>query len=73
MRHVGLNQMTGRESGVQAEFSSKDSSSNNTRQSSCVVTRIRLVGTPDTEQVEHGTLRFKDGSTTNGTDFDRRH
>lgn len=73
MSHVGLHEVTGRKSRAKTEFSSEDTSCNNTSELPCVISRICGVWSTHTEQIEHGGLRLEDGSSTNRADFDTRH
>jgi hypothetical protein len=58
---------------AERQFTSKDTSSNNTCELASIVTGVCRVGTTDAEQVEHGGLGLEDCTTTNGAYFDTRH
>lgn len=73
MCHVRLDQMPGREGAAQTELAGQYGSGNDTREALRILAWVRGVGAAHAEEVEHGALGLEDGTTTDGTDFDRRH
>lgn len=73
MSHVRPDQMSSCQGAAETQFSCKHTGSYDAGQASRVVARIDWVCSSDAEQVEHGTLRLKDGTTANGANLDGRH
>lgn len=73
MAHVGLNQVPCRESTAQTELAGEDRCCNHASKLARIFTRAGRVCSSDTQKVEHSALRLEDGTTTDGTDLDRRH
>lgn len=73
MRHVSSDQMSGREGTAKTELSSKNAGSNYACKFSSIITGNRRMGTTDAEQVKTCTLRFKDCTSSNGSNLNRGH
>lgn len=73
MGHVGSDQVSCSQGSTQTELTSQHRGGNDARQLAGVFTRGGGVRSPDTKQVKHSGLRFKDSTTTNGADLDGRH
>jgi len=71
--HVGSNKVAGGEGGAERQLTSKNTSGNNTRELTRVVTRVRRVSSADAKKIEHGGLGLEDCTTTDSTNFDTRH
>lgn len=73
MRHVALNEVTGREGAAEGELTGEDTGGDDTGELARVVTGVGWVGAAHTEEVEHCGLGLEDGPTAEGADFDRGH
>jgi hypothetical protein len=73
VRHVRLHQVARGQSRVQTELTGQDGSGHNAGEFSCVVAGVGQVGTTDSQHVKNGTLRLKDGTASDGADFDGGH
>lgn len=69
MLHVRSHQVTSSEGTAERQFTSEHSRGNDAGQASGVVSRVCGVRSPDTEDVEHGALRLKNGTTTQSSDL----
>jgi hypothetical protein len=65
--------MTGSKGSAQTELTGQHGGGNDARQLAGILTGGGWVSTADTQKVQHGSLAFKDGTTTNGADLDGRH
>jgi hypothetical protein len=65
--------MTSSESTTERQLASEDRCRNNTSQFTSVVAGVSRVRATNAQHVEHGGLRFKNGATTEGADFNGWH
>lgn len=73
MRHMGLDQMSRRQSGAEAEFAGQDRRAHDPCEFAGVFTWGGGVGATHAEEVEHAGLGFQDGAAADGADFDAGH
>ena len=73
MRHVRSDKMTGAEGAVETEFTGKDTRSDDAGKLTRIVARRGWMSTTNAEEIQHGGLRFEDGTAANGTDLNGRH
>jgi len=73
MRHVGLHQMPGCQRRTQGKLTGQYTGGDYARKLLRVAARRGWVWTADAEEVEHGGLRFEDGSAADGANFYAGH
>lgn len=73
MRHVGLDKVTGRKGGAKTELTRENGGGNDAGELASVLTRGGGVRSADSQEVQHGTLGFEDGTSANSADFDGGH
>lgn len=73
MSHVCFHQVTSGQGRAQREFTSEGSRTDDTGETTGVVTGVSGVRATDTKEVEHSRLRLEDGAAAEGADFKRRH
>ena len=73
VRHVGLDKVTGREGSAQAELTGENGGGNDTGELASVLTGGSGVSSTDSQEIQHGSLAFEDGTSANGADLDGGH
>jgi hypothetical protein len=70
---VSFDKVTGSKRCAERQLTGKDTSGDNTRELTGVITGACRVSTTDAKQIEHGRLRLENCATTNGADLNTRH
>jgi hypothetical protein len=73
MGHVGPDKVSSGERRAQTELTGENGGGDDARQLAGVLTGVGGVSSTNAKQVEHGTLGFKDSTTTDGTHLNTRH
>jgi hypothetical protein len=65
--------MARRQSSTRAQFACQHGGCDNAGQLASIISRVGGMCTSNTQQIEHGGLRFKDGSAADCSNFNARH
>lgn len=73
MLHVSADKVACREGTAKRQFASEDGSGNDAGKALGIGAWLGRMRAADTEHVEHSALRVEDGTSTECTNFERRH
>jgi hypothetical protein len=73
MLHVSADKVASREGTTKRQFASEDGGGDDAGKALGIGARLGWMRATDTEHVEHGALRVKDGTSTECTDLERGH